>query len=46
MSYLPPEHQNEGEQLAVQYMCELLPATVQIVGSTSIFDPENARIRS
>jgi glycine cleavage system aminomethyltransferase T/glycine/D-amino acid oxidase-like deaminating enzyme len=46
MTYLPPEHANEGEQLAVQYMCELLPATVEIVGSTPIFDPENARIRS
>jgi glycine cleavage system aminomethyltransferase T/glycine/D-amino acid oxidase-like deaminating enzyme len=46
MSYLPPEHANVGEELAVQYMCELLPATVQIVGSTPIFDPENARIRS
>jgi glycine cleavage system aminomethyltransferase T len=46
MSYLPPEHANEGEQLAVQYMCELLPATVEVVGSTPIFDPENARIRS
>jgi hypothetical protein len=27
-------------------MCQLLPATVQIVGSRSIFDPDNARIRS
>ena len=25
MSYLPPEHANEGEQLAVEYMTELLP---------------------
>ena len=28
MSYLPPEHANEGEQLAVEYMTELYPATV------------------
>jgi len=46
MSYLPPEHANEGEQLAVEYMTELLPATVDIVGSKPPFDPENERIRS
>jgi glycine cleavage system aminomethyltransferase T len=46
MSYLPPEHAHEGEQLAVEYMHELYPATVAIAGSTAIFDPENARIRS
>jgi glycine cleavage system aminomethyltransferase T len=46
MSYLPPEHANEGEQLAVEYMTELYPATVEIVGSTPPFDPENERIRS
>ncbi len=46
MAYLPPEHAAEGERLAVQYMCELYPATVAVVGSKPIFDPENARIRS
>ena len=46
MSYLPPEHANEGEQLAIEYMTELLPATVDIVGSKPPFDPENERIRS
>jgi glycine cleavage system aminomethyltransferase T len=46
MAYLPPEHANEGEQLAVEYMTELLPATVDIVGSTPPFDPDNGRIRS
>ena len=46
MAYLPPEHADEGEQLAVEYMTELYPATVAIVGSKPIFDPENARIRS
>jgi glycine cleavage system aminomethyltransferase T/glycine/D-amino acid oxidase-like deaminating enzyme len=46
MSYLPPEHANEGEQLAVEYMTELLPATVEIVGSKPPFDPENERIRA
>jgi glycine cleavage system aminomethyltransferase T len=46
MSYLPPEHANAGEQLAIEYMNELYPATVDIVGSTPPFDPENERIRS
>jgi glycine cleavage system aminomethyltransferase T len=46
MSYLPPEYANEGEQLLVEYLGEQYPVTVDIVGSTSIFDPENTRIRS
>jgi glycine cleavage system aminomethyltransferase T len=46
MSYLPPEYANVGEQLAVEYMTEQLPATVDIVGSAPPFDPENERIRS
>jgi glycine cleavage system aminomethyltransferase T/glycine/D-amino acid oxidase-like deaminating enzyme len=46
MSYLPPEHANVGEQLAVEYMCERLPATVAVVGSTPIFDPNNERVRA
>jgi glycine cleavage system aminomethyltransferase T/glycine/D-amino acid oxidase-like deaminating enzyme len=46
MAYLPPEHAREGEELAVEYMCERYPVTVAVAGSTPIFDPENARIRS
>jgi glycine cleavage system aminomethyltransferase T/glycine/D-amino acid oxidase-like deaminating enzyme len=46
MSYLPPEHANAGEQLAVEYMGERLPATVAVVGSTPIFDPDNERVRA
>ena len=46
MAYLPPDRAVDGEQLAVEYMTELLPATVQIVGSTPIFDPANERIRA
>jgi glycine cleavage system aminomethyltransferase T/glycine/D-amino acid oxidase-like deaminating enzyme len=46
MSYLTPEHAVEGNELLVEYMGEHYPVTVQIAGSTSIFDPENARIRS
>jgi glycine cleavage system aminomethyltransferase T/glycine/D-amino acid oxidase-like deaminating enzyme len=46
MTYLPPEHAEEGKQLAVEYMHELYPVTVAIVGSKPPFDPENERIRS
>ncbi len=45
MAYLPPENATVGEQLAVSYMEELYPVTVGSVDSTSLFDPENARIR-
>ncbi|MHB8468650.1 MAG: GcvT family protein [Gaiellaceae bacterium] len=46
LTYLPPEHAVEGAKLAVEYMDELYPVKVAIVGSRSIFDPDNARIRS
>ena len=46
MTYLPPEHAEEGATLAVEYMHELFPVTVEIVGSKPPFDPENERIRS
>ncbi len=46
MSYLPPEQANVGEELAVEYMGERYPVTVDVAGSAPIFDPENTRIRS
>jgi glycine cleavage system aminomethyltransferase T/glycine/D-amino acid oxidase-like deaminating enzyme len=46
MSYLPPEHAVEGGKLAVEYMRELYPVTVAVVGSKPPFDPDNERIRS
>ena len=46
MAYLPPEHAVVGTELAVEYMNERYPVTVAVAGSTPIFDPENARIRS
>ncbi len=46
LTYLPPEHAVEGTKLAVEYMTELFPVTVEIVGSRAPFDPDNARIRS
>ena len=35
-----------GEQLQVEFLGEQYPVTVDVVGSTPIFDPENTRIRS
>ena len=47
MAYLPPDQAVEGSaDLAVEYMHERYPVTVDVVGSTPIFDPENSRIRS
>jgi glycine cleavage system aminomethyltransferase T len=46
LSYLPPERANIGEQLAVDYMGERYPVTVETNDSTPLFDPGNARIRS
>jgi glycine cleavage system aminomethyltransferase T/glycine/D-amino acid oxidase-like deaminating enzyme len=46
MSYLPPEHANEGEELAVEYLGDPYPVTVAVVGPTPLFDPENERVRS
>jgi len=46
LAYLPPEHANEGEQLAVEYLGERYPVTVEVVGSRPLFDPENTRVRS
>jgi glycine cleavage system aminomethyltransferase T len=46
MAYLPPEFAKEGTKLAVEYFGERYPVTVAVAGSTPLFDPENARIRS
>jgi glycine cleavage system aminomethyltransferase T len=46
LSYLPPERANVGDQLAVEYMAERYPVTVETNDSTPLFDPDNARIRS
>ena len=46
MSYLPTDRAEAGAEFAVEYMGERYPVTVDVVGSTPIFDPENVRIRS
>ncbi len=43
MTYLPP---GDHGQLYVQYMEQLYPVTVDVVGSRPPFDPDNERIRS
>jgi glycine cleavage system aminomethyltransferase T/glycine/D-amino acid oxidase-like deaminating enzyme len=45
MGYLPPEHATVGAELAVEYLGDRYPVTVETVDSTALFDPENARIR-
>ena len=42
---VPPAGATTGE-LFVEYMEELLPVTVEVVGSRPPFDPDNERIRS
>ncbi len=46
MSYLPPEHAEVGARLQVQYMGERYPVTIATNDSTSLFDPDNLRVRS
>jgi len=46
MAYLPPEHAIVGGKLAVEYMGERYPVTVDVAGAIPLFDPENVRIRS
>ncbi|HEU0336213.1 MAG TPA: hypothetical protein VFR43_06640, partial [Gaiellaceae bacterium] len=46
LAYLPSELAVVGERLAVEYMCERYPVTVDVAGSTPLFDPENARIKA
>jgi glycine cleavage system aminomethyltransferase T/glycine/D-amino acid oxidase-like deaminating enzyme len=46
MSYLPPDYAKAGTRLTVEYFGERYPVTVAVAGSTPLFDPENARIRS
>jgi glycine cleavage system aminomethyltransferase T len=46
LSYLPPEHAIVGEELAVEYMTERYPVTVQCADSTPLFDPDNERVKA
>ena len=46
LSYLPTEYAEVGRKLMVEYLGESYPVTVDVVGSTPLFDPENLRVRS
>ena len=46
MTYLPPEHQEEGKDLQIMYQNEVFPVKVARVGSTPLFDPDNSRMKS
>ncbi len=45
LAYLPTNKAIEGATYAVEYMSELLPATVAVVGARPLFDPDNERTR-
>lgn len=45
LAYLPTNKAIEGATYAVEYMSELLPATVAVVGARPLFDPDNERHR-
>jgi glycine cleavage system aminomethyltransferase T len=46
LSYLPSANAQVGTRLMVEYLGETYPVTVEVVGSTPLFDPDNARVRS
>ena len=45
MSYLPPEAATVGAKLQVEYFGERYPVSVAVVGSTPLFDPDDARMK-
>jgi glycine cleavage system aminomethyltransferase T len=46
LSYLPPAYAVVGTKLLVEYFGERYPVTVDVVGSTPLFDPQNARVKA
>lgn len=44
MSYLPNEYADVGRQLQVHYFGQNYPASVEVVGSQPLYDPDNERI--
>jgi glycine cleavage system aminomethyltransferase T len=46
LSYLPPEYATVGQELAVEFMNERYPVTVQTNDSTPLFDPDNERVKA
>jgi glycine cleavage system aminomethyltransferase T/glycine/D-amino acid oxidase-like deaminating enzyme len=46
LAYLPTSYAEADRQLMVEYMGDAFPVTVEVVGATPLFDPENSRVRS
>jgi glycine cleavage system aminomethyltransferase T len=46
LAYLPPAQASVGTRLQVECFGDAYPVTVAVAGSTPLFDPDNARIRS
>ena len=46
LAYLPPEHAIVGTDLEVMYMGDRFPVRVAVAGSTPLFDPDDARMKS
>ncbi len=46
LAYIPADYAEEGRQLAVEYMGQQYPVTIEVVGSRPLFDPENERLKS
>jgi len=46
LAYLPSAYAVVGTPLRVEYLGETYPVTVDVVGSTPLFDPDNDRVRS
>lgn len=45
LGYLPPEYVQVGTKLAVEYFGDQYPVTVEVVGSTPLFDPDDERMK-
>ena len=45
MSYLPPEYAKVGTKLKVEYLGGHYSVTVEVAGSTPLFDPDNERMK-
>lgn len=45
LAYLPTEMAKVGEKFLVEYMNEHYPITIEVVGSTPLFDPDNERMK-
>jgi glycine cleavage system aminomethyltransferase T len=46
LAYLPNASAEVGTRLLIEYLGETYPVTVDVVGSTPLFDPDNSRVRS